>query len=193
MSTLLLWASPDENGLTAAVKDQLLKGLADGGETVTQIHLNRKNIRTCAACGKGGFGSCRTDGTCTIKDDLQGIYDEMIKADGLVIVTPVYWHDMSENFKNLLDRVRRMEASHNRYLKGKRALIAACAGGTGRGTTEALSILRDTLFHMGVEAIDRLAVCRFNAGYMVPAAYEAGKNFARNREAFELHGYHYFD
>ena len=191
MSVLLIWSGPDTDGLTAKAKNRLKSGLESGGESVEEIHLNHKEVQTCRACGRAGYGTCRKDGTCVLKDDLQDIYRRMIQSDALVFVTPVYWHDMSENLKTLLDRVRRMETSCNGYLRGKHALLAACAGGTGRGTTEALSNLAQVLSHMDIESIDRLSVNRFNAAYMIPAAFESGKNFAANHASFRINGYEF--
>lgn len=180
MSILILWASPDLNGLTAAAKNSIIEGIKSEGTNVKEIHLNEKNIKNCLACGKNGYGTCFSKGKCSIKDDMQEIYDEMIKASAIVFITPVYWHDLSENFKALLDRIRRMETSKNGYLKGKRYLAIACAGGYGSGTVETLSHLEQILGHMGMRALDRIPIVRFNKNYMIPTLKEAGKEFAKH-------------
>lgn len=186
MAILVIWASPDKNGLTAQIKNQLVKGIENTGCNVEEVHLNRKKIQCCAACGKGGYGNCMREGKCILTDDFQDIYDAMIQADAFVFVTPVYWHDLAENLKCLLDRLRRCETAHNGFLQGKRALIAACAGGYGYGTCESLVALENTLKHMGIETADRIAVQRFNNSYMTWAAFEAGKIFAANYKDFRF-------
>lgn len=186
MAIVLLWASPDTDGLTAAAMNQLLKGIRDTGKQVNEIHLNAKKILSCIACGKGGYGRCLREGKCTIQDDLQDIYDEMRESEALVLVTPVYWHDMSENFKALLDRIRRMETSRNGWLNGKRALIVACAGGYGLGTCQCLSHVEEVLNHIGINVCDRVPVERFNKDYMIPTLYEAGRNFALKYRDFRF-------
>ena len=127
--------------------------------------------------GTAKRGTCRKAGTCVIGDDFPGLYERMVRADGLVFVSAVYWHDLTEQFKVLLDRLRRCEALTNHYLKGKSCLLAACAGGTGRGAVNCLWNLEDTLSHMGLKAVDRVPVVQFNRGYMLGALKSAGRTF----------------
>lgn len=190
---LILWASPDLDGLTASAKNAIKEGIESVGIEVKEIHLNRKNIKSCMTCKKGGYGTCFSKGTCVIKDDMQDIYDSMIKASALVFVTPVYWHDISENFKALLDRIRRIETSKNGYLQKKRYISIACAGGYGSGTVQALSHLEEILGHMGMRALDRIPVVRFNKDYMIPALKEAGKTFAKNYSSFRFNDFNFWE
>ena len=192
MSITVLWASPDENGLTASAKKQLLAGLADGGEDSVEIHLNERRILNCRACGKGGYGRCMK-GECSIVDDASEIYKKMRESDALVLITPVYWHDMSENFKALLDRIRRVETNCNGYLRGKQALLTACAGGFGSGTAQCLCRMEETLSHMGIHTADRIPVERFNQEYMIPALRLAGKNFAEKFRSFRFDDFHFWE
>lgn len=191
MAVTVVWASPDLDGLTAEAKNQIIKGIESTGSEVNEIHLNRKRIMSCLACGKGGYGKCLRNGTCSIRDDLQDIYDALRSSEAFVLVTPVYWHDMSENFKALLDRIRRMETSHNGYLSRKRAMIVACAGGYGLGTCQCLSHMEEVLNHMNISVCDRIPVERFNSAYMLPALYEAGKNFANKYQNFRFDDFHF--
>lgn len=193
MAITLIWASPDKDGLTAEAKNQILKGIRDTGKQVNEIHLNEKKVLSCIACGKGGYGKCLRAGQCTIQDDLQEIYDAMRKSEAFVLVTPVYWHDMSENFKALLDRIRRMETSYNGWLNGKRAMIVACAGGYGLGTCQCLSRMEEVLNHMGINVCDRIPVERFNKDYMISALYNAGMNFSEKFENFRFDDFHFFE
>ena len=60
--------------------------------------------------------------------------------DRIVLITPVYWHDLAENLKCLLDRMRRCETDHNYHLQGKQCMLIACAGGTGLGAIQCFTI-----------------------------------------------------
>lgn len=174
---LVLWASPNQDGLTAAAKDQIVKGIGQAGEEAEVLHLNSCNIKRCLACGNG-WGNCRAAGQCIIPDDFESIYEKMRTAEKIVFVTPVYWHDLAESLKTFLDRLRRCETGHNHDLQEKKCLLAACAGGSGRGAVECLHNLEETLRHMGMTAVDRLPVIQFNRSYMLPALTEAGRLFA---------------
>ncbi|MDR2444221.1 MAG: NAD(P)H-dependent oxidoreductase [Deltaproteobacteria bacterium] len=84
------------------------------------------------ACGDG-WGLCRSEGYSTIEDDFADIYSRFVSKNKIVLITPVYCHDLAENMKCWLDRMRRCDASHNYLLRGKKCLLVACAGGTGNG------------------------------------------------------------
>ena len=176
MKVLVLWSSPNKDGLTASAKNQMVAGLTVGGAEVEEIHLNRQKIEHCRACGNG-WGTCLSQGGCGIKDDLAGIYKKMVEADGIVFVTAVYWWSMTETFKALIDRVRRMEPFKNRLLNEKRCMLVACAGGTGRGVIDCLMDMEKALTHMGMRTYDRIPVVRFNSPYMLPALEGAGKQY----------------
>lgn len=177
----VIWSSPNVDGLTASAEGQIVKGLKEAGVQVTEIHLNKKFIGHCRACGNG-WGTCSRNGTCVISDDFAEIYSTLAGSDGIVWISAVYWSDMTECFKAFFDRLRRCDAIHNHYLADKRCMLIACAGGTGRGTLECLTQLERGLGHMGMRAYDRIPVVRFNKDYMLPALYEAGKVYADKLE-----------
>lgn len=60
MSILVVWASPNQDGLTSAAKDNILKGLSEAGGEAEALHLNKRDIRCCRACGNG-WGLCRSE------------------------------------------------------------------------------------------------------------------------------------
>ena len=184
---VIVWSSPNTDGLTASAKNQIMKGLADAGVQAGEIHLNRKKLEHCRACGNG-WGTCRTAGTCVIKDDFADICQTLAEADGIVWISAVYWSDMTECFKAFFDRLRRCDAVHNHALAEKRCVLVACAGGTGRGTLDCLQQLEKGLTHMGMRAYDRISVVRYNRDYILPALYEAGKTYAdRLENGFDMY------
>lgn len=178
----VVWSSPNTDGLTASAKDRFIEGLKASGVQVEEIHLNRKKIEHCRACGNG-WGTCNKAGTCVIRDDFAGIYQALVEADGIVWISAVYWSDMTECLKAFFDRLRRCDAAHNRFLAEKRCVLIACAGGTGRGTLECLTQLERGLTHMGMRAYDRIPVVRYNRDYMLPALREAGRVYADRLES----------
>ena len=183
----VVWSSPNEDGLTASAKDQFVKGLTDAGAQIEEIHLNKKKLENCRACGNG-WGTCNKTGACVIRDDFAEIYGTLKEADRIVWISAVYWSDMTECFKAFFDRLRRSDVTHNHFLADKRCVLVACAGGTGRGTLECLTQLERGLTHMGMRAYDRILVVRYNKDYMLPALYEAGKTYAdRLENGFDMY------
>ena len=184
---VVLWSSPNKDGLTASAKNQLVCGLRDAGAQVQEIHLNQKRIGHCRACSKG-WGTCSKQGSCVIQDDFAEIYQALQTADGIVWISAVYWSDMTECFKAFFDRLRRCDAVHNHFLAGKRCVLIACAGGTGRGTLECLTQLERGLTHMDMRVYDRIPVVRYNREYMLPALVEAGKTYIdRLENGFDMY------
>ena len=165
MKTVVLWSSPNVDGLTATAKSSFISGLQDcgvNGMEIEEIHLN-----------------CKKDGVCVLKDDFEDIYKKLIEADGIAFISAVYWHDMTECMKVFIDRLRRCETAHNHFLKGKRCFLIACAGGTGLGAIECLHQMEEAIKHMGMRAYDRVPVIRFNQDYMIPALEMAGKLYGQ--------------
>ncbi|MDL2225274.1 flavodoxin family protein [Eubacteriales bacterium OttesenSCG-928-M02] len=171
MAVLVLWASPNKDGLTAACKDAALLGISQAGKMGEAIPLNEYDIQRCWVCNDG-YGICR-EGKCIIQDDLMRVYDAMVAAEGIILITPVYWHDLSEPLKTLLDRIRRMETRQNHALENKKCLLVAAAGGTGNGVVRCLEQMEHALGNMKAEVRDRLPITRFSRAYMLPAIKEA--------------------
>ena len=177
MKVVVIWSSPNLHGLTATAKNQFLIGLRNAGAEIEEVHLNNLHIEHCQACGNG-WGSCLQKGKCWKKDDFSSIYQQLISADGIVVISAVYWHDITEHMKAFLDRLRRCETAYNHFLFGKRCILIACAGGTGLGVIECLHNMEETLKHMNMRAYDRIPVIRYNKEYMLPALENAGETYA---------------
>ena len=182
----VVWASPNTDGLTASAKDQFVKGLTESGVQIEEFHLNKMHLEHCRACGDG-WGNCRAQGKCVIKDDFEETYQKLAEADGIVWISAVYWQETTECFKAFFDRVRRCDAFTNKLLRDKCCVLIACAGGTGKGTLECMSMMERGLTHMGMKVYDRLPVVRYNRDYILPTLYEAGKTYAERLETgFDL-------
>lgn len=187
MKVSVVWSSPNKDGLTNSVATQFMKGLSSAEVEVNDIWLNGKKIEHCMAC-KNGWGNCREKGECSLKDDFNEVYKELIDSDGIVFVSAVYWSEMTECMKAFIDRLRRCEATKNHYLADKRCILVACAGGTGRGTLECLHQMEQALTHMNMRAYDRIPVIRYNADYVLPNLEKAGEVYAKRlAEGFDMY------
>lgn len=175
---LVIWASPNNDGLTASAKDMFVSGIQKTAAEVDVVNLNMHHIEHCHVC-IDGWGACRSAGKCVIPDDFQSIYKKMTEASGIAIITPVYWHDLAEPLKAFLDRVRRCETKHNHDLREKPCVLIACAGGSGRGVTQCLCKLEEILSHMEMNTMDRLPIVQFNRAYLLPALACAGESFSK--------------
>ena len=178
---LIISSSPNDDGLTAACASSAEKGSEEAGASVKKISLNDMNIQNCRACGNG-WGICRTQHNCIINDDFSKIQDEISQCDSLIIVTPVYWGEMSEISKSFFDRFRRCEASKHfgentdiiSALYDKNVVLIAAAGGSGNGTLSCLSQMENLVKHVRGKIFDRITVTRFNRSYKLVTIKQAG-------------------
>ncbi len=176
MKLLAIQTSPNNDGLTAETAKRVLAGAESKGVEVELVHLNDVVIKKCKACD-GGWGQCRREGICILKDDFHDVMVKIMEVDALVFTTPVYWHDISESAKTFLDRMRRVETHHGfkRYSE-KPYLGIACAGGSGNGASRALYLLEEYLKRIGFKNYDLVTVTQANKAHKLPMLEEAGKN-----------------
>ncbi len=100
-TVLILSSSPRKGGNSDTLCDQFMAGAKEAGHSVEKIRLAEKTIRYCTGCG-----ACfdRSHG-CPQKDDMAEILEKMIRADVIVMATPVYFYTMCGQMKTLIDRI----------------------------------------------------------------------------------------
>ena len=97
---LVISGSPRRGGNSDMLCDEFAKGAISAGNEVEKISLAQKNVGFCLACYY-----CRDHGgECAIKDDMGEILDKMLKADVIVLASPVYFYSIDAQMKALIDR-----------------------------------------------------------------------------------------
>jgi len=92
--------SPRKNGNSDLLCEQFSRGATEAGHQVEKIFLRDKSINYCTACD-----ACQGNGgKCVQKDDMAEILNQMIRADAIVMATPVYFYTMNAQMKTLIDR-----------------------------------------------------------------------------------------
>ena len=99
MKVLGIVCSPRKGGNTEVLVQEALTGARDNGAEIELLTVWDKDIKPCDGCL-----SCEKTGKCHIKDDMQGIYPELLEADGIVWGTPVYFWSATAQAKMLIDR-----------------------------------------------------------------------------------------
>jgi len=180
MNVLVLSASPNKNGLTAACASAAVEGVQLAGSEAVAISLNDLHIGACKACDNG-WGTCRSLHYCQVTDDFQGLHARVLKADALVLVTPVYWGEMSESAKAFTDRLRRCEAPRRAEsgLAGRPVLGVAAAGGSGGGMITCLLNMERWIQHVQGRLFDLIPVNRWSRPYKLATIREAAQAMAR--------------
>ena len=174
MKIMVITSSPNVNGLTAACSLEAIDGAKSIGAEVLLVRLNDMNIGACHACGNG-WGTCLNEHNCQVEDDFEKLHKSIKDIDGFIIVTPVYWGEMSESAKAFFDRLRRCEAhkKDKNFIEGKPVICVAAAGGTGNGCINCLSSMERLVDHMRGIKYDFIGVTRRNRQYKLKAIRSA--------------------
>jgi len=106
--------SPGISGNTEILVAETLKTIAEGNIKTELIRLADKEIKPCDACL-----SCRKTGECRIKDDFQEIFDKMMKADGIILASPVYFGSTTPQIMALIDRAGYISGAKGRVFENK--------------------------------------------------------------------------
>ena len=96
---LVLSSSPRKGGNSDTLCDQFIKGAQESGNDVEKIYLRNKRINYCTGCG-----TCNLQKPCPQKDDAAEVIDKMVKAEVIVLASPVYFYTISAHLKTLIER-----------------------------------------------------------------------------------------
>ncbi len=177
MKILIILGSRNPEGQTARAVNALNQGASAEGSEVEQVFLPKINIERCRQCQDDGWGTCRSEGKCTIEDDFRGLVEKIKTVDTIVFATPVYFSDLSESMKAFLDRLRRtcMHESGKDKIVGKKAVGICVAGGGGGGAPECTIRLERVLHTCGFDVIDMIPARRQNLDMKLSILKTAGK------------------
>lgn len=101
MKVIAINGSPRKKGNTEILLREVLSVLEKNGIETELIQIGGKKVNSCVACMK-----CKEekDGLCHKKNDLiNSIIKKMVKADGILIGSPVYFSDLTPETKALID------------------------------------------------------------------------------------------
>jgi multimeric flavodoxin WrbA len=174
MDVVVLSASPNTDGLTAACAAAAVEGAREAGARAEEIRLNDLAVGMCQAC-EDGWGTCLAEHRCQVEDDFQPLHARVLQAGACVLVTPVYWGEMSESAKAFADRLRRCEAPRgaNSGLSNTPVLGVAAAGGSGNGMITCLLSMERWIDHLLARKFDLIPVNRWSRNYKLVAIREA--------------------
>lgn len=97
---LIFKGSARKRGYTQQLIDEAVKGIeAAGGEAVL-YELSNREIIPCRGCE-----FCYTHDSCSIKDYLTPMYQQMAEGANILIASPLYWASISGITKVWLDRM----------------------------------------------------------------------------------------
>ena len=93
--------SPRRHGNTETLLDAVLDGARDAGAEVEKIILRSLDYASCRGCN-----ACHRTGACIIKDELTPVFEEIARADILVVASPIYSMGIPAELKGLIGRTQ---------------------------------------------------------------------------------------
>lgn len=145
MKVLVITGSPHKNGTSARLAEQFIKGAEESGHTVCRFDSAFMDVHSCIACEK-----CHnTDMGCAFKDDMTKINPELLSADVIVFVTPIYYYGMTSQIRSVIDRFYANDAA----LHGNRktALMLTMADDTMESAEGAVASFKGMAKYLGWE------------------------------------------
>ena len=138
MKIVVLEGSPNQNGSSNLLAGAFIRGAQEAGHTVEVIDAAHANLHPCTGCIHCGY-----EGPCVQRDDMERIRTQILDADMVVFVTPLYYYGMSAQLKTLIDRFCAFNSSiQSRHMK---SAILAAAWNSDSWTFEALEAHYQTL------------------------------------------------
>jgi multimeric flavodoxin WrbA len=163
MKVLVIMGSPRKSGnshqITKRIEERMKE--LDPSLGFSYLFLMDSHLELCRGCGL-----CLNHGEdrCPLKDDRKALEKQMLDANGVIFVSPVYAMNVTAIMKNFLDRFAHT-LQRPRFFD-QQAMIVCTTGAVGLK-----------------EAIDRLAVIKFagfnlvhTAGFVTPASRVSRKS-----------------
>ncbi|MCM8785701.1 MAG: flavodoxin family protein [Candidatus Omnitrophica bacterium] len=146
---------------------QLLKIVADEiikvGHKIEIVYLIDKNIKGCIECFE--CQKVKDKPNCSIKDDMQNLYEKILNSDCILFASPVFCWSFSWLMKSFLDRTYcfdkyNEDGTYISLVEGKKSgLILTAAGDEFEGADLVVeSYLRMVEYHKMID-IGRIVVC----------------------------------
>lgn len=140
MKIVVMKGSPNRYGSSNRLAENFIRGAEEVGHTVTVIDAAHADLHPCTGCIHCGY-----EGPCVQKDDMEQFRRQILDADMMVFVTPLYYYGMSAQLKILVDRFCAINNSIQR--KHMKSALLAVAWNADHWTFEALESHYHTLVH----------------------------------------------
>ena len=172
LSILGIQGSPrGVNSRTRLLLQWVLAGAADAGAETDLIDLSDFRIDACIACE-----SCSLTGQCVFSDDFPLVYEQLVRADGIVFGSPVYIDNVSGQMKIFIDRLA--DAIHYQVLTGKYGCAVATTWSSGG--REVVRYLNHVLNYLGALTIPGLHVALENDEQAVYRGEESARMLGKD-------------
>ncbi len=176
MKVLVITGSAHRNGTTAVLAKEFIKGAAEAGHEVCRFDAAFKDVHPCIGCEK-----CHDTNTgCVFKDDMEELNPQLLDADAIIFISPIYYYAMNAQIKAVIDRFYANDMAL--HTPKKAVLMVTMADETMESAEGAIAAFRGMTSYLGWHIAGILvgAVCgdvdALNKTDYPEQAYRLGKN-----------------
>lgn len=147
MKITVITGSPHEKGTSALLADKFIEGAQKSGHEAFRFNAAFEDIHPCLGCDR-----CGMDGPCVHQDAIdKKLMPNLLAADLVVFVTPLYYWGMSAQLKTVIDR---FYARNSKLHVNKKGILMATAYDANDWTMSSLTLHYQTLMkYLGWEDI----------------------------------------
>lgn len=96
-----LFGSPRRGGNTDLLLEEMLKGAEEAGAQIERTRISGLEFSPCIECH-----GCDETGACVLDDDMEMVYPKLLKADCVILASPIFFYGVTAWTKALIDRVQ---------------------------------------------------------------------------------------
>lgn len=131
MKVVAVLGSPRKKGASSRISEKFMSTVSGKGAETQTFSLNGMSYRGCQGCD-----ACKGKSEkCVQKDDLSNVFEELMTADIALFASPVYYWDVSGQFKCFFDRTWSLlkpdymtNPNPSRLPPGKKAVLVLTQG-----------------------------------------------------------------
>lgn len=134
--------------------DEVLEVAFEWGFLTDRFHCSGADIKYCAGCGEcsqkdsEGFSH---GPLCTIDDDMANLYNALLKADGVFVVTPALFGNVPAKLKAVFDRT--IPLLKGLGLKDKTGCAIAVSPYRNGGQEQAIGAVQSWMLFQGMTVV----------------------------------------
>lgn len=126
MKIAVLTGSPHKSGTTSLLAERFVAGAEEAGHSISRLDAAFSDVHPCIGCDMCECGAR----PCIYKDDMQDFYPNIVEADVIAYFTPLYYHGVSAQLKDAIDRFHGI----NDIIRGTgKNLFMFCVGANPNG------------------------------------------------------------
>lgn len=98
--------SPRPQGNSSVLLEKAMEGATAAGAQVKTVYLRDMKFSPCVGCN-----GCFAQGQCVVQDDMQDLYEDLLRADTIILSAPIFSMGICAQGKALIDRAQRFWAT----------------------------------------------------------------------------------